>query len=198
MSWGTIRRAALTSLAVQWLRVRASTAGGTGSIPGWESSTGCTGWPKRKKKKRRRREHQWEMLLQESTGGSRQNPGTNLRAVSETSAPEVSEKRIQLYSSWQGMDSRTCLVIKLQSGHSLPYSRMSKENKTQQPRENLLQNRRKEATSRSLLRRACSRNWSTVDYWKLQGTDSLSRSQMDFLKGKGYESLKKGNSIRTH
>ena len=37
-----------TSLAVQWLRLHASTAGGTGSIPGWGSSTCHTVRPKKK------------------------------------------------------------------------------------------------------------------------------------------------------
>lgn len=44
-------------------------------------------------------------------------------------------------------------MIKLESRHSLPYSRMSKK-KTQQLRKELLQNRRKEAISRSLRERA--------------------------------------------
>ena len=40
-----------TSLAVQWLRLHASTAGGTGSIPGRGSSACHAAWPKRKRKK---------------------------------------------------------------------------------------------------------------------------------------------------
>ena len=38
-----------TSLAVQWLRLHASTAGGTGRILGWGSSACPTVWPKKKK-----------------------------------------------------------------------------------------------------------------------------------------------------
>ena len=101
---------------------------------------------------------------------------SDLRAVWKTSSPDVSEKRIQHDATWQEMDSRTCLVTKLQSGHRLPYSRMSKNKKTQQPRERkkiLLQNRRKETTRRNLLRRACSRLRSTVDYWKFRELTTL-------------------------
>ena len=39
-----------TSLVVQWLRLRTPNAGGTGSIPGWGSSTCCAVWPRKKKK----------------------------------------------------------------------------------------------------------------------------------------------------
>ena len=38
-----------TSSMVQWLRLHASTSGGTGSIPGQGSSTCCVVWPKRTK-----------------------------------------------------------------------------------------------------------------------------------------------------
>ena len=40
-----------TCLVVQWLRLRASTAGHTGLIPGQGSCTGRVVWPKRKSKK---------------------------------------------------------------------------------------------------------------------------------------------------
>ena len=40
-----------TSLAVQWLRLRASTAGGTGSIPGWGAKIPHTTWHGQKIKK---------------------------------------------------------------------------------------------------------------------------------------------------
>ena len=32
---------------VQWLGLHASTAEGTGLIPGWEEAAGCTAWSKR-------------------------------------------------------------------------------------------------------------------------------------------------------
>ena len=38
-----------TSLVVQWLRLRASTAGGTGLIPGWGTKIPHAVWPKKKK-----------------------------------------------------------------------------------------------------------------------------------------------------
>ena len=38
---------------VQWLRLHASTAGGTGSIPGWERSCLPCGTAKKKKEKKR-------------------------------------------------------------------------------------------------------------------------------------------------
>ena len=40
-----------TSLAVQWLRLHASTAGGTGWILGWGSSSRPTVWPKKRHKR---------------------------------------------------------------------------------------------------------------------------------------------------
>lgn len=102
------------------------------------------------------------------------------------------------YSTWQGMGSRACLVIKLESRHSLPYSRMSKK-KTQQLRKELLQNRRKEAISRSLRERAGLGDWFTVGCWrKHQGTNSLNRPKADSLKGQDYEQLKEGNKMRIH
>ena len=40
-----------TSLAVQWLRLGASNAGGMGSIPGWGTKIPhAVSWPKKKKK----------------------------------------------------------------------------------------------------------------------------------------------------
>ena len=41
---------ARTSLVVQWLRLRASTAGGMGLIPGWGSFACCAVWPNKKTK----------------------------------------------------------------------------------------------------------------------------------------------------
>ena len=40
-----------TSLPVQWLRLWASTAGGTGSIPGWGTKIPHATWPKKKKRR---------------------------------------------------------------------------------------------------------------------------------------------------
>ena len=40
-----------TSLAVQWLRLHASTAGGVGLIPGWGTKIPHAMWRKKKKKK---------------------------------------------------------------------------------------------------------------------------------------------------
>ena len=40
----------VTSLAVQWLRLRASNARGEGTIPGWGTKILHTVWPKKKKK----------------------------------------------------------------------------------------------------------------------------------------------------
>ena len=42
-------------LVVQWLRLHASTAGGTGSIPGWGTKIPHATWhgPEKKKKKRK-------------------------------------------------------------------------------------------------------------------------------------------------
>ena len=40
-----------TSLVVQWLRLRASTAGGVGSIPGQGTKIPASVWPGEKKKK---------------------------------------------------------------------------------------------------------------------------------------------------
>ena len=39
------------SLTVQWLRLHTSTAGGTGSIPGWGMKIPHAAQPKKKKKK---------------------------------------------------------------------------------------------------------------------------------------------------
>ena len=44
-----------TSLAIQWLRLRASTAGAMGSVPGWGSSACCIVQPKKKKERERAR-----------------------------------------------------------------------------------------------------------------------------------------------
>ena len=41
-----------TLLAVQWLRLHASTAGGTGSTPGWETKIQHASWYGKKKKKK--------------------------------------------------------------------------------------------------------------------------------------------------
>ena len=41
-----------TSLAVQWLRLQASTAGGVGSIPGWGNKIMHDVWCGKKKKKK--------------------------------------------------------------------------------------------------------------------------------------------------
>ena len=46
-----IKEAPGTSLAVQWLRHHASTAGGMGLIPGWGTRIPYTMWPKGRKKK---------------------------------------------------------------------------------------------------------------------------------------------------
>ena len=40
------------SLAVQWLGLPASTAGGTGLIPGWGTKIPCATWQGQKKKKK--------------------------------------------------------------------------------------------------------------------------------------------------
>ena len=58
-----------TSLVVQWLGLRASNAGGTGSIPGGGSSSCREVWPKKKKK----RCHLIVSALWEHTGFSAQN-----------------------------------------------------------------------------------------------------------------------------
>ena len=39
-----LRQTARTSLAIQWLRLWASTAGGMGSIPGWETKIAHAVW----------------------------------------------------------------------------------------------------------------------------------------------------------
>ena len=41
-----------TSLVAQWLRLHASNAGGTGSIPGWRSTAQGMGRPKKKKREK--------------------------------------------------------------------------------------------------------------------------------------------------
>ena len=51
-----IQREGRTSLAVQWLRPRASTAGGAGSIPGWGTKIPHAKRCSQKKKKNRERE----------------------------------------------------------------------------------------------------------------------------------------------
>ena len=45
-----------TSLVVQWLRLCASMAGGTGLIPGWGTKIPHAAWHSQKKKKIRERE----------------------------------------------------------------------------------------------------------------------------------------------
>lgn len=85
------------------------------------------------------------------------------------------------------MDSKTCVVIKLQSGHRLPYSRMSKNNKTQQPKggkkkavaEEEKENNLQEPPKKSLLQASVH-----CRLLKIQGTDGLSGSQWTFPKGR--------------
>ena len=68
--WSQIHRYHWTSLVVQWLRLHASTAGGTGSIPGWGSSTCCTVQPKRKKKSSIISVNNWHFLSTFSIAGT--------------------------------------------------------------------------------------------------------------------------------
>ena len=84
------------------------------------------------------------------------------------------------------MDSRTCLVTKLQSGRRLPYSRMSKNNKTHQPKGNKKTvaeeekgNNLQEPPKKSLLQASVH-----CRLLKIQGTDGLSGSQWTFSKGR--------------
>ena len=58
------RNESRTSLAVQWLRLHASTAGGLGSIPGWVTKIPhAHGAAKKKKTEKKRKENHNEIPL---------------------------------------------------------------------------------------------------------------------------------------